>query len=340
LIQLAGVDPEMKKILITGSAGFIGYHLARHCVAKGYRLDLLDNLSRGIKDQAFEDLCALPNVSVIQADLLNPEFEDLLPRDYDIIFHLAAIIGVSNVLQKPYAVLRDNVSMLVNLLEFSKAQADLERFVFASTSEVYAGTLKHFDLAIPTPEDSPIALTDISHPRTSYLLSKIYGEALCHQSGIPFTIIRPHNIYGPRMGLSHVIPELSKKAYEAEAGGELAVFSPDHRRTFCFVQDAVQLIEQASMSASCRGETLNIGTREPEIQMRDLARIIIKTVGKSLKIKELPPTPGSPVRRCPEIAKATQLIGFTPRISLEEGIQMTFDWYKKNIFEGNTKSAV
>ena len=88
---------------------------------------------------------------------------------------------------------------------------------WGSAISIMAGI--HFSLTIPTPEDSPLALSDISHARTSYMLSKIYGEALCHNSGIPFTLFRPHNIYGPRMGMSHVIPEQLYKAHYAKEGG-------------------------------------------------------------------------------------------------------------------------
>ena len=103
--------------------------------------------------------------------------------------------------------------MLRNIITFGKRQENLERLIFTSTSEVYAGTLKYFSLKIPTPENTPLALTELSENRTSYMLSKIYGEALCLHSGLPVTIVRPHNFYGPRMGLSHVIPELFKESF-------------------------------------------------------------------------------------------------------------------------------
>ena len=243
----------MTKVLITGGAGFIGSHLAKRLLAENYQIDLIDNLSRGVIDSHLKTITSKPGVRLLDRDLLEPNTLDDLDNDYHYIYHLAAIIGVTNVLDKPYAVLRDNVLMTVNLLSLAMRQTGLERFVFASTSEVYAGTLKHFTLPVPTPESTPLALTDIGHPRTSYMLSKIYGEALCQRSGVPFTIIRPHNIYGPRMGMAHVIPELLRKAYHAPANGSLEVFSIDHRRTFCFIDDAVEMIKIAAGSSGCVG---------------------------------------------------------------------------------------
>jgi nucleoside-diphosphate-sugar epimerase len=92
--------------------------------------------------------------------------------------------------------------MLENVLTLARDQRDFSRFLFASTSEVYAGTLQYFGMPIPTPENTPLAMTALDEPRTSYMISKIMGEAMCQQSGLPFTIFRPHNVYGPRMGMA------------------------------------------------------------------------------------------------------------------------------------------
>ena len=325
----------MDKVLITGGAGFIGFHLAKHMVEEGYRVDVTDNLSRGLRDEDFVDLCESKGIEFFECDLRDRgAIEGLLGSDYAFIFHLAAIIGVSNVLERPYEVLRDNVEMTVNVLDLARKQGGLKRFVFTSTSEVYAGTLKYFELPIPTPEQTPLAITDLGHARTSYMLSKIYGEALCRQGKIPFTIIRPHNVYGPRMGMSHVIPELLKKAHSAKQGDAIEVFSTDHSRTFCFVDDAVNMMRLAAENSGCENETLNIGSEQPEIIMGDLAQIIFRVVGKDLGQRVMPATPGSPVRRCPDMKKTIRLTGYTPRVSLQEGVQSTYSWYLRQVFEG------
>src|SRR5690606_19448171 len=109
---------------------------------------------------------------------------------------------------------------------------------------------------------TPLAISPLEHPRTSYMLSKIYGEALVHQCGLPFTIIRPHNFYGPRMGLSHVVPELLSKIHAMADGDELVVASMDHSRTFCFIDDAIEFIVRLIDGPAGLGGTFNIGVQE------------------------------------------------------------------------------
>jgi UDP-glucose 4-epimerase len=320
----------MEKVLITGGAGFLGAHLARALLAEGSEVELIDNFSRGTRDRWLEELRERGAV-LRELDLLREDSFSGLPRDYSRVFHLAAIVGVRNVLDHPYDVLSNNVRMLEHVIAFCHLQRRLDRLVFASTSEVYAGTLQHFTLPVPTPEDTPIAVTNLAQPRATYLLSKIYGEALCHQSGIPFTIVRPHNVYGPRMGMAHVIPELLKQAHLAPPAGELAVSSPSHRRTFCYVDDAIRLIGIASATSACRSETLNVGAQSPEISIDELAGFIVRAVGKRLRIAPLPDTPGSPQRRCPDMSKTTRLTGYAARTGLEEGIRSTYDWYRPTL---------
>src|SRR5262249_42666036 len=147
-----------------------------------------------------------------------------------------------------------------NVIKVARRQTDLRRLIFPSTSEVYAGTLQYFGMPFPTPETTPLTVTDLAQPRTSYMLSKIYGEALCHHADVPFTIVRPHNVYGPRMGMAHVIPELLKRAYQAPTGGRLSVSSADHKRTFCYVDDAVEFIVRLAEAPTGLSGTFNIGS--------------------------------------------------------------------------------
>jgi nucleoside-diphosphate-sugar epimerase len=321
----------MKKALITGGAGFIGCHLARRLLRHGAQVHLLDNFSRGARDRVLEELMTEPAVRMISADLLDPGALGGLERDYTHVIHLAAIVGVANVSERPYAVLRDNLDMLLHVIEFARELKGLERLLFSSTSEVYAGTLEHFQLAIPTPESSALALSDLARPRTSYALSKIYGEALCHHAGLPFSIVRPHNVYGPRMGMQHVVPELLQRASRAQPGGELEVFSVDHTRSFCYVEDAVELIRRIAEAEAGRGGTFNVGATR-EISIRDLAAIVIEVVGKPLTVRAGPTTSGSPPRRVPDMTRAIALTGYSPACTLEEGVRLTFEWYRDHGF--------
>ena len=283
----------MLQILITGGGGFIGLHLAERMLKDGHKVFICDNFSRAVKDPELLQVANHKNCQIIEVDLLDKNSVLTLGLEFDLIFHLAAIIGVQHVLAQPYSVLTKNVTILENVISLAKSQKNLSRFLFASTSEIYAGTQQQFDLMLPTPENTPLAVGNLAHPRTSYMLSKLYGEAMCLQSELPFTIFR-HNIYGPRMGLSHVIPELFKKIYHCKANEELEVYSVEHTRTFCYVSDAVEQLVRMSGSSKCEGKVLNLGTRSPEITIGKLALTILQIAErKDLNIKQMPATSGS-----------------------------------------------
>ena len=323
------------RILITGGAGFIGYHITKKLVKDQHEITIVDNFSRGVKDKFLKELTESGKVILKEINLLKPEELDKLGDGFNQIYHLAAIIGVQNVLNKPYNVLKDNVLLLLNLIEFAKKQKSLKRFIFASTSEIYAGTLQFYGLEIPTKEETPLTITPLEHPRTSYMLSKIYGEALLNQSGLPYTIVRPHNFYGPRMGMSHVIPELLRKAFYDEGMGLLQVYSAAHKRTFCYIDDAIEIIVRLANNDGATGKAFNIGNESPEVTMEEVAETVLRVTGKNLRITPLPPSPGSPERRCPSLAKTRLFSSYEPKISLPEGIKRTYEWYLRNIFNGN-----
>ena len=134
-------------------------------------------------------------------------------------------MGVNNVINQPYETLSRNILLTDLAIKLALMQKKLERFIFTSTSEVYSGAIERDLALIPTPESTNLIIEDSYSKRATYKLSKITGESLCLNSGLPVTIVRPHNIYGPRMGMSHVIPELIKKILFLEEGEELDVFS-------------------------------------------------------------------------------------------------------------------
>ena len=330
---------KLKKVLITGGAGFIGYHLAQNLLRNGYKVDLIDNFTRGIKDKDLVELLKHKDAEMFNLDILSKDKLNKFSKEYSLIFHLAAIIGVQHVLKMPFDVLTKNIELLQNTILLAKEQKHLERFIFTSTSEVYAGTLKFFSLKIPTPENTPLTLTELSENRTSYMLSKIYGEALCLHSNLPVTIVRPHNFYGPRMGLSHVIPELLKKAFFSKEN-KLEVFSLDHKRTFCYIDDAVNMMRILAESIVSDGQVYNVGIESPEICIEELAKKIIKLTGEKLIINAGPVTAGSPVRRCPDMSKTFEVTGYKSKVNIDEGLKHTFDWYKSNVFLNSEPTAI
>lgn len=329
-----------RKILITGGAGFIGMHLTEKLLQEDCQIDLVDNFKRGVDDQMFKMIQDHERINFFNIDLLNKDSVENLPKDYDVIFHLAAIIGVVHVLERPYEVLYDNIELLSNMIDLAKKQKNLSRFLFASTSEVYAGTLENFSLQIPTPENTPLSLTDIASPRSSYMLSKIYGEAMCHHSGLPYTIFRPHNLYGPRMGMAHLIPEQLQKAYNSEDGDSIDVYSTDHTRSFCYIDDATQMLLKIINEKNCEGKTLNIGSQGPELSIKDVVELCYEIVGKNLEIKSMPATQGSPSRRNPDMDMIKELINYDANIDLKTGIKKTYEWYKENVFDNSGLTAL
>jgi UDP-glucose 4-epimerase len=319
----------MDRVLIIGGAGFIGLSLARALHQDGLYIDLLDDFSRGKNDQALAALLAHPGVGCIQLDLSGSGASEALEDSYDVVFHFAALLGVRNVLARPYETLTANVRLTIEALRLARRQRHLTSFVFASTSEVYAGSLRAGHLELPTPEDVPIALLPLNDRRSTYMMSKLYGEALVQHAEIPAIIIRPHNVYGPRMGSEHVVPELLQKMHRAMPGSEIAIASAHHTRTFCYIDDCVEMVRRLAFSHEAVGEVWNVGTQEPEYRIMEAAEIIRDVVGSDLRLVPGAETPGSPVRRCPSMRKTGALTDYYSRVPFEVGVARTYEWYRK-----------
>ena len=319
------------KILISGGYGFFGYHLACELSKQDCEVTLLDIKPKNKFDSEFKDLVSKRNVNYLEFNLLDINSFDLLDADYTHIFHLAAILGVQNVLENPADVLSKNYKLLDNIINFAESLSTKPIFYFASTSEVYAGTLLKSQLEFPTPENSLLILPDLHLPRTSYMLSKIYGESICHASKIKAIVLRPHNLFGPRMGMKHVVPQLIRKIYSTPKGGSIGIYSPDHKRTFCFIKDAVLQVSKLVHELNFDEFVFNLGSQSPEITMRELASRLIEIMHREdIALEDLENTPGSPERRCPSTKKLDKLSNLTSRTSLKEGLEKTYSWYYKN----------
>ena len=206
----------MANILVLGGAGFIGYHLVRHLAKNsGHQIQIVDNLSRGEFDGDFESLLDnFSRVEFVAGDLTQPDTLDRLGGPFDQVYLLAGIVGVRNVESGPARVIQINTAIILNTLEWLR-RVGCGRLLFASTSETYADSVKLGIAGVPTPETIPLVVSDIQQPRTTYALSKMLGEAaVSHYSqscGFQAVIARFHNIYGPRMGFDHVVPELMQR---------------------------------------------------------------------------------------------------------------------------------
>jgi nucleoside-diphosphate-sugar epimerase len=320
------------KVLVTGGAGFIGYHLARRLADQENAVVVSDNLSRGAEDSGFAELLRRGNVTFVRGDLTDAEELRGLGDGYDLVYHLAAVNGTRNFYEVPHLVLRNNLLSLVNVLEWLRSGGGA-RLVWTSSSEVYAGTVSLGQAPVPTPEDVALTIEDISNPRFSYAASKIAGESLClHYAtayGLPVTVVRPHNIYGPRMGRDHVIPQFISRILRRE--DPFRVFGGEQSRAFCFVDDMVRGLELAAALEAAAGEIVNLGNDLEEVHIIDLAERMFDLFGFHPRVEEVPAPAGSVHRRRPDITKARRLLGYSPEVSLEVGLPRTCDSYRAQV---------
>jgi UDP-glucose 4-epimerase/UDP-glucuronate decarboxylase len=317
------------KQLLTGGAGFIGHHLARRLADQGDEVHLVDDLSRGRLDPELSELLARPNVRLIEADLNDAAALRQLGGGYDGVFHLAAIIGVANVLDRPHRVLATNARTLLNVLDWY-LDGGARRIFFSSTSEAYAWTMTFHPLPIPTPEDVPLAVDRVDNRRASYALSKIFGEMAvvhgCEAAGRPYTIARYHNVYGPRMGMSHVIPEMYRRVYDGQ--DPLVVYSVEHRRAFCYVDDGIEATLRL-MAPEVPSAVYNIGNDMAEVTIGELARQLLSWAGRPGGAIDARAAAGpGNERRSPDNGRQRPETGFEPRHSLADGLDRTLAWYR------------
>ena len=236
-------------------------------------------------------------------------------------------MGVKNVVSNPYDVLHKNVVMTINAINFAKKNKKLKRFIFFSTSEVYSGSIGTNFFKIPTEESTKICLNEFSDRRSTYMLSKIYGESLCHHSQLNYTILRPHNFYGPRMGMSHVIPEKLKEITKKE-NKKIKVFSPNNTRTFIYIVDAIEIINKLSFKKNTNKKTFNIGNEKPEYKILDLVKLCMKVVGIKKEII-LSKDKDKILRRAPSLKYINKFVKYKKKFDLESGVIQTYLWYKK-----------
>ena len=334
------------RVLLTGGAGFLGYYLVQTLLewnrraAPGQRvaLTVVDNYVRGVPswlgDLQDEKLRLVPH------DITQPLPEGC--ADFDYVIHAASIASPTFYRRHPIATMDANVNGLRLLLERSRRLQDAGRpvrgFLFFSSSEIYG---EPEATAVPTAETYPGRVSSTG-PRACYDESKRYGETLCvnfaQQYGVPVTIARPFNNYGPGLKISdrRIIPDLARDLF---AGRDLVLHSDGSpSRTFCYVADAVTGYLKM-LSRGRPGEPYNIGQEAPEVTMKELAHLVANA-GRELfgysgrvvleKSTDSQYLTDNPQRRCPDISKARHELGFTPTVPLVDGLRRSLVWYSEH----------
>lgn len=326
----------MKKVLITGGAGFIGYHLARRLArGRGYRITIADNFFRGKRDADFKALIALPNITFIEADLTDPKSWKKLGWGYDYVYHLVGINGTRLFYEIPHEVLRIGVSTTMNALDWFRTHNKKKnaKILYTSSNEAYGSALEAFGkLPLPTPENVPLVIADTYNPRWSYGGQKLIGELFfinyAKAYNFRMSIVRPHNFYGPRAGYEHVIPEIIGRV--SAQTNPFPIFGADDTRSFCYIDDAVAAIQKVMESEKTDQGTYHIGTKE-ETVIQDLVEEIfnlMKWHPKKLDIKKSPK--GSVKRRLADVSKIKKETGWSAQTPLKKGLRKTIEWYLKN----------
>jgi UDP-glucose 4-epimerase/UDP-glucuronate decarboxylase len=315
-------------VLVLGGAGFIGLHLVRRLIRDGHRVMVIDDFSRGRDDREVEALRRHDSVRLVSADLTASETWSALRHDWEQIYLLAAVVGVRNVEKDPSRVIRVNTLAAMHLLDWVVPG---ERVFFASTSEVYAGGVDAGIVPVPTAEDVPVMIADATAPRFAYAISKLLGEAAflhaARSTGIEPVVGRFHNVYGPRMGADHVIPEMTLRALRGD--DPFTVWGAEQYRAFCFVDDAVEAMLQLMAAPAAVGQIVHIGDDTAETNIADLAKLVLRVAGVSPRLEAAAAPPGSVARRRPDLTRLRALTGFEPGTTLEEGVQRTFTWYRE-----------
>jgi UDP-glucose 4-epimerase/UDP-glucuronate decarboxylase len=317
----------MARTLILGGAGFIGHHLAARLVDEGHAVTAVDDFSRGRADDELQAL-RRRGATVIERDLTRADAFDGLDRAWDHVYMLAAVVGVRNVERDPARVLRVNGLSVLNLLDWLPGRGEV--LFFASTSETYAAGVLSGALPVPTPETVPLSVPEVTAPRFAYAASKIFGEAaVLHAArarSSPCVVGRFHNVYGPRMGADHVIPEVTLRALRRE--DPFRVWGPHQRRAFCHVADAVEAMTRLVVTPAAYGSVVNVGNDTEETRVEDLVALILRLADFRPRLERLPAPAGSVDRRCPDLRHLRALTGFVPKTSLEAGVEETFAWYR------------
>jgi len=309
-------------ILITGAGGFIASHLVEELVQKKHEVRAFVRYNSRNLWGWLEDSPCRDSVEIISGDIRDYDLVKSAVEGCDTVFHLAALIGIPYSYVSPLAYVRTNVEGTYNILQ-SARECDVQRVVHTSTSEIY-GTAQY----VPIDEAHPVS------PQSPYAASKASADFLAlsyHRSfGLPVTVVRPFNTYGPRQSARAIIPTVISQILDGKETLSLGNLTPT--RDLTFVSDTVSGFLAAAASPQTVGETVNLGTGS-EISIGDLVLKIARIMGREVKItsdeQRVRPAKSEVERLLSNPGKMHDLAGWKADVSLDEGLARTVEWMKE-----------
>lgn len=311
----------MKKILVTGSDGFIGSHLTEMLLKEGHQVKALSQYN-SFNYWGWLDDISHPNLEVLSGDVRDPHYCKHISKGIDVIYHLAALIAIPYSYVAPDSYVDTNVKGTLNICQAAKENG-VKRVLVTSTSEVY-GTA----LYVPIDEKHP------KQPQSPYSASKIGADAMAmsffNAFELPVTIVRPFNTYGPRQSARAIIPTIISQIAGGAKQIKLGDLTPT--RDFNFVKDTCRGFIQLASCQEAIGEEVNIASNY-EISMRDTLELIAKIMKSDVQFVEdeqrLRPAKSEVFRLWGDNTKIKALTGFEPEYSIEKGLTETINWFVK-----------
>lgn len=314
-----------KRVFITGGAGFIGSSLARRLVEEGAYVVLFDNLHRNALKRT--DLLESDSIELIQGDVLDREGMKKAMEGSHYVIHMASIAGVDTVMRIPVRTMEVSLMGTYNVLNIAQEMEGIERIIDFSTSEVFGR------FAFRVTEGDATQLGAVGEARWTYAVSKLATEHLAYcyhkEHGLPTVAIRPFNIYGPNQVGEGAVHHFILRALRGEP---LTIHNDGSQiRSWCYIDDILDGIVLAMGEPKAIGQSFNIGNPRSTVTIHQLAREIVRLSGSNSPIEFVSWDFPDVEIRIPSIEKGRDLLGFEPRVDLEEGLLRTIDWYRREV---------
>lgn len=316
----------MASYLVTGGAGFIGSHLAEELLRRGHRVRIADNFSTGSR----QNVAHLCGAEVLEGDLADTGFAERAAHGMDFVLHQAAIPSVPRSIDDPWTSNRSNIDATLSVLMGAR-KAGVQRVIYAASSSAYGNTP-----TLPKREDMPAS------PRSPYALQKFVGEQYCRMFtdlyGLPTVCTRYFNVFGPRQDPGSPYSGVISRFTSALLASERPVIFGDGEQTrdFTYVANVVSGVLLACEAPKASGEMMNLATGG-RISLNDLVRVLNTLTGTQLMPTYHPARAGDVRDSQADITKASTLLGYRPRVSLQDGLALTLEWFRATTVEYQQK---